>query len=85
MSVSACFSTPPCVSDFEKALQNTIKDVFGVLEDPGSLKLLSCYFHFVKDLIKKPEELEILLRNNDNIKTKNFNRPLKNVCSYASN
>ena len=51
---------------FERGLQNAIKDVFNVSEDADSPKLLGCYFHFVKALIKKAKELKLFLKNSEN-------------------
>ena len=58
------------MSDFERGLQNSIKDVFAVSDSTDSPKLLGCYFHYVKALIKKAKQLKMFSKNSLNKKTK---------------
>ena len=58
------------MSDFETGLQNAIKEVFSVSNSNDSPKLLGCYFHFVKALVKKAKQLKMFLKNNENKKLK---------------
>jgi len=58
------------MSDFERGLQNAIKDVFAVSDSADSPKLMGCYFHYVKALIKKAKQLKMFSKNSLNKKTK---------------
>jgi hypothetical protein len=51
--------------DFEKGLQNAIIDVFDATFDTGKAKLVGCFFHFVKALIKKAKKLRLIKKDSE--------------------
>ena len=58
------------MSDFEKGLQNALCEVFEVSDSPGSPKIIGCYFHYVKCLIKKAKEFGLIPKEGMNKNTK---------------
>jgi len=54
------------MSDFEVGLQNAISDVFQINKSDNGPKLVGCYFHFVKALVKKAISLGLVTRKKTN-------------------
>ena len=58
------------MADFETGLINAIKSSFRVTNTKEGPKIVNCYFHYVKALIKKAKQLRLITKTNYDDKTK---------------
>jgi len=58
------------MSDFENGLINAIKSSFQTSEQSQSPKIIGCYFHYIKALIKRAKSLRLITKKTYDEKTK---------------